>query len=51
MSISQLFLGLFLIVLAVSLLGWVAVSNVFLGALALVTGIIILVDGVVVWKK
>lgn len=46
MSLSTLALALFLILFAISALGWVAVSATFLGVVALIAGILILVEGV-----
>ena len=46
MSLGQLLLGVFLVLLAVTWLGWVAISLQFLGIWALVTGIVWLVEGV-----
>lgn len=46
MSLSSLFLAAFLILTGISLLGWVAISATFLGVIALVAGILILVEGV-----
>lgn len=45
MSITPLALAVFLILFAINALGWVAVSATFLGVVALVAGILILVDG------
>ena len=42
---GNILLAVVLIVWAVSLIGLVAVSNVVLGILALVTGIVLLVEG------
>lgn len=44
MSVSILLLAVFLILLGVTWLGWVAVSTPLLGLLAFVTGIVLLVD-------
>lgn len=54
MSLSTILLGVFLILLGISWLGWVAISITFLGIWAFVTGIVILVDGfspITVWKR
>lgn len=54
MGLSALFLAAFLILFAINALGWVAVSATFLGVVALVAGILILVEGVhpiVVWHR
>lgn len=54
MYLSQLFLGIFLIILGAQWLGWIVLSLAFLGVFALVTGIIVLVDGynpITVWKR
>lgn len=44
MSLTTLCLALFLILFAVSALGWIAVSGTFIGVVALVAGILILID-------
>lgn len=44
MGLSTLFLAAFLILTGISLLGWVAVSATVLGVVALVAGILILVE-------
>lgn len=46
MSLSSLFLGGFLILYAVSALGWLAVNGTFLGVVALIAGILVLLEGV-----
>lgn len=51
MSLSSLFLSAFLILFAIDLLGWVAVGSTFLGIVALITGILILLEGVGVWNQ
>lgn len=54
MSLQPFVLALFLILLGISWLGWVAISTTVLGVLALVAGILILVDGyhpVTVWRR
>ena len=45
MSLSTLFLAAFLILFGVKALGWIVISAVFLGVVALITGILILVEG------
>ena len=45
MSLSQLLLAVFLILFAISTLGWVAVSATVLGIVALIDGILFLVEG------
>lgn len=44
MSLSTIFLAAFLILYAVSVLGWIAVSATVLGVVALIAGILILVE-------
>lgn len=44
MALSTLFLAAFLILTAINLLGWVAVSATVLGIVALVAGILFLVE-------
>ena len=54
MSLSSLLLAAFLILTGLSLLGIVAVSNTVLGVLALVAGILFLVEGyhpITVWHR
>jgi hypothetical protein len=46
MSLGMVLLGVFLILVGITWLGWVAVGTMFLGGFALVTGIVILVEGV-----
>jgi len=46
MSLGQLLLGIWLILLGITWLGWVTISTQFLGGLAAVTGLIWLVEGV-----
>jgi hypothetical protein len=46
MSIGTLALGLYLLFVGAAQLGWFSVSNTLLGVLALVAGIIILLDAV-----
>lgn len=52
MSLSQLLLAVLLILLGVSWLGWVAVSATVLGVIALVTGVLLILEGtsVFVWR-
>jgi uncharacterized membrane protein HdeD (DUF308 family) len=45
MSLTTLALAVFLILYGISALGWVAVSATVIGVVALVAGILILVDG------
>ncbi len=45
MSLTALALATFLILFAISTLGWIAISATFLGVVALIAGILILVDG------
>lgn len=45
MSLTTLALAVFLILFGINALGWVAVSATALGIIALVAGILILVDG------
>lgn len=54
MSLSTLLLAVFLILFAISMLGWVAVSATVLGVVALVDGILFLVEAahpIVVYKR
>lgn len=54
MSLTTLALAAFLILFAISSLGWVAVSATFIGVVALIAGILILVDGyhpVTLWNR
>lgn len=44
MGLSTLFLALFLILFGISALGWVAVSGTVLGIVALIAGVLILVE-------
>jgi uncharacterized membrane protein HdeD (DUF308 family) len=44
MSLSTLLLAVFLILLGITWLGWVAISTTFLGVWALVTGIVWLLE-------
>lgn len=46
MSIGTLALGLYLLFVGAAQLGWFTVSNVLLGVLAVVAGLLILVDAV-----
>lgn len=46
MSIGTLALGLYLLFVGAATLGWFTVSSTVLGVLALVAGIIILIDAV-----
>jgi len=50
MSLGHLFLVATLIVWGVNLLGWITVSSTVLGVLALVAGILLLLEGVGVWS-
>lgn len=45
MSLTTLALAVFLILFGINSLGWVAVSATVLGIVALVAGILILIDG------
>lgn len=55
MSLGTLLLGVFLILLGINWLAWVAISVTFLGIWAFVTGIVLLLEGavhpVVVYKR
>lgn len=54
MTLSHILLAVFLILLGITWLGWVAISTTFLGVWALVTGILWLVEGyhpVTVWRR
>jgi hypothetical protein len=44
MSLGQLCLGLYLLFVGAAQLGWFSVSNTLLGVLALVAGVVILLD-------
>jgi uncharacterized membrane protein HdeD (DUF308 family) len=44
MALSTLFLAAFLILFGINALGWVAISATLLGAVALIAGILILVE-------
>lgn len=46
MALSTLALALFLILFAINALGWIAVSATFLGVVALIAGILFLVESV-----
>lgn len=54
MGLSTLFLAAFLILFGLNALAWVAVSATLLGALALIAGILILIESyhpLVVWRR
>lgn len=55
MSLGTLLLGVFLILLGITWLTWVAISLTFLGVWAFVTGIVILLESsvrpIVVYKR
>lgn len=54
MSLSALFLALFLILFAISTFGWVAISGTILGIVALIAGILILVEAahpITLWHR
>lgn len=54
MSLTTLALAAFLLLFAVSTLGWVVVSTTVLGVVALIAGILILIDSyhpVTVWRR
>lgn len=44
LSLSQLLLGVWLILVGITWLGWVAISTHFLGLWAFVSGIVVLVE-------
>lgn len=44
MSLSTLFLAAFLILFGINALGWVVISATFLGVVALIAGILILIE-------
>jgi hypothetical protein len=50
MSLGNLFLAATLILWGVTLLGWIAVSNTVLGVVALIAGILLLLEGAGVWS-
>lgn len=54
MNLSSLLLAVFLILLGITWLGWVAISITFLGIWSLVTGILLLLEAyhpVVVYRR
>lgn len=52
MSLSTLFLALLLFLMAAGWLGWFAVSATFLGVVALVTAILLVIEGgPIVYKR
>lgn len=46
MNLSQLLLGIWLLLLGITWLGWVAISTQFLGGLAALTGLLVLFESV-----
>lgn len=46
LTLSQLFLGALLILLGITWMGWVTIAPLFIGIMAFVTGILVLIDGV-----
>lgn len=46
MNLSGILLAVWLILVGITWLGWVAIGTMFLGGFALVTGIVWLVEGV-----
>lgn len=50
MSLSALFLAIFLIVLGMSWIGWLTVSAVALGIIAFVTGILMVLEGLSIFS-
>ena len=54
MGLSTLFLAAFLILFGINALGWVAITATFLGAVALIAGILLLVEAahpIQVWRR
>lgn len=52
MSISNVLIALWFILVGVAWLGWITIDNKFLGLLAFVIGILIIVEGVrPLWRK
>lgn len=54
MSLSTLLLGVWLILVGITWLGWVAITLTFLGLWAFVTGIVLLIESVhplVIYKR
>lgn len=51
MSLAQLALAVLLILLGISWLGWVVIGATFLGVWSLVTGILLLLEGVGAWSQ
>lgn len=54
MSLSNLLLGVWLILVGITWLAWVTISTKFLGIWAFVTGIVILLEGyrpITVWRR
>lgn len=54
MSLGTILLAVWLILVGITWLTWVAITSAFLGGFALVTGIVLLVEGyhpLIVWKK
>lgn len=54
MSLGSLLLAVFLILLGITWLGWISISQTFLGVFALVTGIVLLLESyrpVTVWHR
>lgn len=50
MSLSQLLLAVWLILVGLTWVGWAALSADFLGVLAIITGIIFVLEGTAVWS-
>lgn len=50
MSLGQLLLGVWLILVGIAWLAWVVISAEFLGFWAFVTGIILIVEGAGMWS-
>lgn len=54
MSLTTLVLGVFLILLGMTWIGWIALSPLVLGIVALIAGILVLADGyrpVTIWRR
>ncbi len=51
MSLAQIALAVWLILVGINWIGWVLISAVFLGVWALVTGILLILEGVGAWSQ
>lgn len=50
MSLTQLFLAATLILFGLATLGWLAVPSTLLGGCALITGVLLVLEGAGVWS-